>query len=113
MVKKLVKTVPVLIGQKIPVSYFGSYEERYLEITLDITRGGKFANSIVNTCAGAADAITVDMGFLIQGSDSSELPELMLGAFRLHHVDMKRKNGFTNETWRNELLRRQLERGEE
>jgi len=89
VIKKLVGSQPVLIGQKLPVSYYGSVKENYLEICLDVTRGSSMANSISNSVAGKADAVSVDIAFVVQAATGDNLPERLLGAFRLHHLRLK------------------------
>lgn len=102
MVKKMVGSTPAIIGQKLPVSYSGSTEENYLEVSLDVTQGPALGNTIANTVAGKADVVTVDLGFAIQGQDADgTLPEQMLGLARLHHFNMKR--AFTHAKWKEEL----------
>ena len=124
----MVGTAPVIIGQKVPVSYNGSAMENYLEVSIDVSRGGSVANSIATSCLGKADAITVDLGFVLEGSETSipsnivnvstdessvmrsasELPEVMLGAFRLHHLDIKNNGGLTENEWINMITRRSI-----
>ena len=90
MVKKMVGTTPALLGTKLPVQYRGSIEENYLEITLNVTQGPAFGNSVANTVVGKADVVTVDLGFVIEGTEEDgHLPEQMLGLVRLHHLSMK------------------------
>ena len=88
--EKMVGSTPALIGTKIPLSYNGSISDNYLEICLDVTKGPAFGNSVANTEVSKADAVTVDLGFVIEGHDmDGTLPEQMLGLFRLHHLNMK------------------------
>lgn len=87
-----------------PTSYRGSVEENFLEINLDVTRGPAFGNSVANTVVGRADAVTVDLGFVIEGQDAAHLPEQMLCLVRLHHLDMKKAP--TREQWRQVLQSR-------
>ena len=89
--KKLVGSQPAMIGQKIPTKYFGSVEEGYLEICMDVTKGGKMANSICSAVASKANAVSIDLAFLLQGSTSKELPEQLLTALRIHHVSLKKE----------------------
>jgi len=89
--KKLVGTQPALIGQKIPTSYYGSVEEGYIEVCMDVTKGGKMANSICSAVASKANSVTIDLAFLLQGSEGDELPEQLLSVIRLHHVSLKKK----------------------
>lgn len=89
--KKLVGTQPAIIGQKIPTSYYGSAKDGYIEICMDVTRGGKMANSICSAVASKASLLSMDLAFLLQGSNDEELPEQLLTAVRLHHVSLKKK----------------------
>ena len=108
MVKKMVGSAPALIAQKLPTTYYGSMEENYLEISLDVTAGPAIANTIATTVAGKSDAVTVDLAFLIEGLvDDEELPEQILALYRLHHVNMK-KTLKTEEKWAEEIKERQL-----
>jgi len=105
MVKKMVGSNPALIGTKLPICYHGSLSENYLEITLDVTKGPAFGNSVANTVVGKAGMVTVDLGFVIEGrEENGHLPEQMLGMIRLHHLDMKKAP--TQCQWRQEVLKR-------
>lgn len=108
MVKKMVGSAPALIAQKLPTTYYGSIQENYLEISLDVTAGPAIANTIATTVAGKSDAVTVDLAFLIEGLvDDEELPEQILALYRLHHVNMK-KTLNTEKKWAEEIKERQL-----
>ena len=78
-----------MIGQKIPTTYYGSVDDGYVEICLNVTKGGKLANSICSAVAGKASAISIDLSFLLQGENEKELPEQVLSVIRLHHVKLK------------------------
>lgn len=105
MVKKMVGSTPAIIGQKLPVSYSGSVEENYLEVSLDVTQGPALGNTIANTVVGKADVVTVDLGFVLEGQEAEgTLPEQMLGLVRLHHFNMKK--AFTHVKWEEELRSR-------
>lgn len=88
--KKLVGTNPAIIGQKIPTSYCGSVEDGYLEICMNVTKGGKVANSICNAVASKSSIVSLDLAFLLQGSGDNDLPEQLLTVMRLHHVSLKK-----------------------
>ena len=88
MIKKLVGSTPTLIGTKVPVSSRGSIAENFLEIIIDVTKGPAFGNNICNSVVGKADAVTVDLGFVIEAREDDHLPEHMLGMVRLHHLNM-------------------------
>lgn len=98
LVKKMVGSKPAIIGQKLSTSYFGSIEENYVEICLDVTRGSKLANSISNSVCGHANQVTVDLGFTIESNDVRTLPEQLICAIRLHHISLK-KNTISLNHW--------------
>ena len=101
----MVGSTPAIVGTKLPVSYSGSVRENYLKIDLDVTKGPAFGNTAANMVVGKADAVTVDLGFVIEGrEENGHLPERMLGLVRLHHLNMKRAP--THSEWRKELLQR-------
>ena len=89
--RKLIGNQPAMIGQKIPTKYYGSIEDGYLEVCMDVTKGGKMANSICSAVASKATAVSIDLAFLLQGVSSEELPEQLLSVIRLHHVSLKKK----------------------
>jgi len=98
----MVGTTPALIGTKLPVTYGGSIEDNYLEITMDVTKGPAFGNTVATTAVSKADLVTVDLGFVIEGEeDNSTLPEQMLSLIRLHHLEMKKAT--TIGLWRKKV----------
>ena len=107
VVKKMVGSTPAIIGTKLPVSYRGSIKENFLEISMDVTKGPAFGNTVANTVVGKADMVTVDLGFVIEGQEvDGTLPEQMLSLVRLHHLEMKR--AFTIGQWREEVEKRRM-----
>ena len=92
MVKKVVGSTPAIIGNKLPVTYRGSAGEGYLEVSMDVTAGPSIGNTIANTVVGRADAVTVDLAFVVEG-EGEMLPERICGAVRLHHLSMSRAPG--------------------
>ena len=102
MVKKMVGSKPAIIGKKIPTTYFGSEGDNYLEVCLNVAGGGAAANSIANACIGAADSLTVDLGFLIEGRKNyEELPEQLLNVLRVHRIPIKKSP--TIDQWEDEI----------
>jgi hypothetical protein len=59
-----------------------------LEICLDISKGSTMVNSICSSVASKSSAVTVDLAFLLEGSDESTLPEQILSTVRLHHISL-------------------------
>lgn len=89
--KKVVGNQPAMIGQKIPTKYYGSVEDGYIEVCMDVTKGGKMANSICSAVASKASLVSIDLAFLLQGTNVEQLPEQLLSVIRLHHVSLKKK----------------------
>eukprot|EP00471_Norrisiella_sphaerica_P013362 CAMPEP_0184493522 /NCGR_PEP_ID=MMETSP0113_2-20130426/26207_1 /TAXON_ID=91329 /ORGANISM="Norrisiella sphaerica, Strain BC52" /LENGTH=764 /DNA_ID=CAMNT_0026878813 /DNA_START=332 /DNA_END=2626 /DNA_ORIENTATION=+ len=85
MVKKMVGAKPALLGRKISCCY--NRGEDYLEIDVDIATS-YVAQKILGVVQGYCKSLIVDLGFLIEGREEKELPEVMLGAVRFHNVDL-------------------------
>ena len=93
VVRNMVTGRPAIIGKKLPVTYQLSpatpdgKSSPLLTATLDIGNSSATAKRIVSVCRRYMSALTVDIGFVIQGDSPSELPEQMLGAMRIHGPD--------------------------
>mmetsp|Transcript_23196 Transcript_23196/g.48263 ORF Transcript_23196/g.48263 Transcript_23196/m.48263 type:complete len:431 (-) Transcript_23196:328-1620(-) len=91
VVRNMVTGRPAIIGKKLPVTYSSLPEENGLAplcvCTLDIGSSSATAKRIVSVCRRYMSALTVDIGFVIQGDSADELPEQMLGSTRIHGVD--------------------------
>jgi len=85
VVRNLVTGKPTIIGTKLPVSY--QVSNNLLVVELDIGNGSATAKRIVSICRRYMNALTCDIGFVIQANTHQELPEQMLGAIRIHGVD--------------------------
>jgi hypothetical protein len=91
MVRNMVTGRPAVIGKKLPVSYRyvpkeGSREE-FLLCDLDIGSSKPAAKRIVSVCRRYMSALSVDIGFVIEGKCEEDLPEEMFGAIRIHQAD--------------------------
>ncbi|CAJ1945639.1 unnamed protein product [Cylindrotheca closterium] len=91
IVRNLVAGTPTIIGKKVPMSYQyvpkdGSLQD-FFECNLDVGNSTKAAQKIVSVCRRYMTALTVDIGFVIEGTAADELPEQMMGAIRIHQVD--------------------------
>lgn len=84
-VKKAVPQKPALIGNKLDLEYFRG--DDHFEIDVNVG-SSVVARKIMGIAAGAATSLVVDMAWTIQGESDAELPERVLGAFRLIHVDL-------------------------
>lgn len=91
IVRNLVAGKPSIIGKKVPITYNyvpkEGWRQDFLECNLDIGNSTKTAQKIVSVCRRYMTALTVDIGFVIEGKTPDELPEEMMGAIRIHHVD--------------------------
>lgn len=89
--RNMVTGKPAIIGKKLSVTYTyapaSNGMAEYLEADLDIGSSSKAAKHIVSVCRRYMNALTVDIGFVIQGNTDEELPEQMLGSIRLHGPD--------------------------
>lgn len=59
----------------------------YLEIDVDIGSSA-IATAILRLALGCVTAVTVDMGFLVEGQKEEELPERLFGAVRICQMEM-------------------------
>lgn len=88
--KSVVGGKPAIIGNKLPVSYVycpGSAEKaEYLEVDLDIVSSCA-ARRILGVVKSYTQSLTLDLGFVVQGTSEDELPEQMTGALRFHGID--------------------------
>lgn len=94
IVKKLVAGTPTIIGKKLPINYQyvpkeGS-RQAFFECNLDVGNSTEAAKKIVSVCRRYMTALTVDIGFVIEGTTPDELPEQMMGAIRIHKIDSEK-----------------------
>lgn len=92
IVKSVVGGKPAIIGTKMPVSYVYQPAEpdknraEYLEVDFDIVASAA-ARQILSVTSSYTNVLTIDLGFLVEGTTDDELPERMLCAARLHGID--------------------------
>ena len=90
VVRSVVGGKPALIGNKVPINYV--YEppegdkELYWEADLDIAASSA-ARGILSVARAYTQVLTLDLGFVVQGNQTDELPEQMMVGCRLHGVD--------------------------
>lgn len=91
VVRNLVTGKPAIIGKKLPVKYkytpLQGAKKDFVECELDIGNSSATARRIVSVCRRYMRALSVDIGFVIEGTTAAELPEEMMGAIRIHEVD--------------------------
>ena len=94
--RKVVGNKPAIIGRRIPVTFTGSRSTSHLEIRLDVSQGGSFANSIANTVMGKAESVVVDLAFVLEAAEEEECPENVLSIVRLNRVSMSKSPTITD-----------------
>ena len=87
LVRKCVGQRPVKIAKSLAVEYFQG--ESYLEIFVD-TSSDSIANKITSMCRMNITSLVVDIGLIIEGQETNELPEALLGCARFNHLDLTR-----------------------
>lgn len=87
VVKKAIGRVPAILGRKLKQSYYYNAERNYLEIDADLG-SSSVAGRIISMVKGTCKGLVVDMSFLLQGEDKTELPESLLGGIRMIHTDL-------------------------
>ncbi|XP_077238413.1 enhanced disease resistance-like protein (DUF1336) [Tasmannia lanceolata] len=74
-----------LLGKALTCNYYKG--ENYFEIDVDIG-SSTLANAILHLALGYVTAVTIDMGFLVESQTEEELPEKLIGAVRIAHMEM-------------------------
>lgn len=74
-----------LLGKAVNCSYHRGSD--YLEIDVDIG-SSSVASTILRLALGCVKAVTVDLGFLVEGQTEDELPEKLFGAVRICQMEM-------------------------
>ena len=63
-----------------------------MELIVDIA-SESIASRIVTMSLGYAKTLAVDMAFVLEGNDPSTLPEQIMAAVRMNHIDFKQRDG--------------------
>ncbi|AQK80050.1 Protein ENHANCED DISEASE RESISTANCE 2 [Zea mays] len=84
IVRQSVGSTPCLLGKAVDCSYLRGPD--YLEVDVDIGSSA-VANGVLGLVFGVVTTLVVDMAFLIQANTYDELPEQLLGAARLSHIE--------------------------
>ncbi|XP_040384014.1 protein ENHANCED DISEASE RESISTANCE 2-like isoform X1 [Oryza brachyantha] len=86
IVRQSVGSTPCLLGKAVDITYIRG--ENYLEIDVDIG-SSTVANGVLGLVCGVITTLVVDMAFLVQGNTYEELPERLIGAVRVSHIELK------------------------
>ncbi|KAF3335906.1 protein ENHANCED DISEASE RESISTANCE 2-like protein [Carex littledalei] len=85
IVRQSVGAKPCLLGKALDITYIRG--PSYLEIDVDIG-SSTVANGVLGIVCGAIKTLVVDMAFLVQADTLDELPERLIGAVRVCHVEL-------------------------
>ncbi|XP_065030193.1 protein ENHANCED DISEASE RESISTANCE 2-like isoform X3 [Musa acuminata AAA Group] len=85
IVRQSVGSTPCLLGKAVDCTYIRGPD--YLEIDVDIG-SSTVANGVLGLVFGVITTLVVDMAFLVQANTYEDLPERLIGAVRVSHVEL-------------------------
>ncbi|KAL5794667.1 hypothetical protein ACOSP7_003261 [Xanthoceras sorbifolium] len=85
IVRQSVGSTPCLLGKAVDCNYIRG--PKYLEIDVDIG-SSTVANGVLGLVIGVITTLVVDMAFLVQANTTDELPERLIGAVRVSHLEL-------------------------
>ncbi|XP_057963858.1 protein ENHANCED DISEASE RESISTANCE 2 isoform X3 [Malania oleifera] len=85
IVRQSVGSTPCLLGKAVDCNYIRGHD--YLEIDVDIG-SSTVANGVLGLVCGVITSLVVDMAFLVQANTPDELPERLIGAVRVSHIEL-------------------------
>ncbi|XP_047325378.1 protein ENHANCED DISEASE RESISTANCE 2-like isoform X2 [Impatiens glandulifera] len=85
IVRQSVGSTPCLLGKAVDCNYIRG--PKYLEVDVDIG-SSTVANGVLGLVIGVITSLVVDMAFLIQANTRDELPERLIGAVRMSHIEL-------------------------
>ncbi|XP_042019980.1 protein ENHANCED DISEASE RESISTANCE 2-like isoform X1 [Salvia splendens] len=85
IVRQSVGSTPCLLGKSVDCTYIRG--PSYLEIDVDIS-SSTVANGVLGLVNGVITTLVVDMAFIVQGNTPEELPERLIGAVRISHLEL-------------------------
>ncbi|CAN0910158.1 Protein ENHANCED DISEASE RESISTANCE 2 [Linum grandiflorum] len=85
IVRQSVGSTPCLLGKAVDCNYIRG--PKYLEIDVDIG-SSTVANGVLGLVIGVITTLVVDMAILVQANTTDELPERLIGAVRVSHIEL-------------------------
>ncbi|CAI0419378.1 unnamed protein product [Linum tenue] len=85
IVRQSVGSTPCLLGKAVDCNYIRGPD--YLEVDVDIG-SSTVANGVLGLVIGVITTLVVDMAFLVQANATDELPERLIGAVRVSHIEL-------------------------
>ena len=86
LVKKAVGQTPAIIGRKLKGEYHDE-PGRFFEAEYDVL-STTAAKSMIGLVVGAAKRLVIDVGIVLEAKEADELPERILGGFRIVFPDL-------------------------
>lgn len=83
-------SVPVLLGKRLDIDYFTG--AGYVEVDVNV-HSNAVASSITKMVRGMTRMVVIDIAFLLEGKEDDELPERLIGVFRMDHMRMDAATG--------------------
>ncbi|KAL7166663.1 hypothetical protein ACSBR2_037348 [Camellia fascicularis] len=80
-----VGSTPCLLAKAVDCNYIRG--PKYLEIDVDIG-SSTVASGVLGLVIGVITTLVVDMAFLLQANTANELPEQLIGAVRVSHIEL-------------------------
>lgn len=78
---------PACVGKKLKMEYHANKEEDWFEVAIDVFTSKAWKN-IVGIVEGWSKKLIIDLVYVIEATTTEELPEQILGGFRLVHWDV-------------------------
>ncbi|KAE8690231.1 Protein ENHANCED DISEASE RESISTANCE 2-like [Hibiscus syriacus] len=85
IVRQSVGSTPCLLGKAVDCNYIRG--PKYIEVDIDIG-SSTVANGVLGLVIGVITSLVVDMAFLVQANTTDELPERLIGAVRVSHIEL-------------------------
>lgn len=85
IVRQSVGSTPCLLGKAVDCNYIRG--PKYLEIDVDIG-SSTVANGVLGLVIGVITSLVVEMAFLVQANTTDELPERLISAVRVSHIEL-------------------------
>lgn len=87
LVRKFIGETPAIIARPVPTDFYADGNE--FEISLAIS-ASRVAQRAISIACPAAGALVLEFALIVEGTAEDELPEAVLGGFRVNKVDMRR-----------------------
>ena len=84
--KKTVGNKPAIVGKVLKLSRFVG--QGYIEVDIDL-EVSMMAKHILSVCTPISQRLVIDVAFVLEGQQESELPERLLGGVRIHRINVE------------------------